>query len=205
MGKGVSAQEKKDRMLAMFHRDCYVYTNKEVMKAASKEGIVSGAIEGVLKELICDDLVREAKISGSLFYWSFPGETGARKRIELNKAEAEAERQRQLIENLKGEAEKLRKAQGQSVDEAAHLKAQEALVVEIRGNEASSKAETERLRKAASSNLHMRKKDMVALKEAANRWTDNLFQLRSHLINSCGMEPERVDLELNTDKIDYID
>ena len=71
--KGVSAQEKKDRMLAMFHRECEVFTAKEVNKAASKEGIVSGAIEGVLKELISDNLVHEAKISGSLFYWSFPG------------------------------------------------------------------------------------------------------------------------------------
>ena len=71
--KGVSANEKKERMVAMFQRECQVYTAKEVSKHASKEGIVSGAIEGVLKEVVSDDLVHEAKISGSLFYWSFPG------------------------------------------------------------------------------------------------------------------------------------
>ena len=73
MGKGVSAAEKKQRMVQMFHAECAVYTAKEVQKAAPKTGIVSGAVEGVLKELIGDDIVHEAKLSGMLFYWSFPG------------------------------------------------------------------------------------------------------------------------------------
>ena len=48
MGKGVSAQEKRDRMLAMFQNASAPFTKKDVEKHASKL-FPSGAIEGVLK------------------------------------------------------------------------------------------------------------------------------------------------------------
>ena len=53
--------------------------------------------------------------------------------------------------------------------------------------------------------MALRRKDLPVLKDAANRWTDNLFQLRGHLVNTCGVEPAMVDKELGTDKIDYIE
>lgn len=79
--KGVSAAEKRQKMIDMFQAESAVYTKKEVEKLAPKTGIVSGAVEGVLKELISDDIVHEAKLSGTLFYWSFPG--CATRRVQL--------------------------------------------------------------------------------------------------------------------------
>ena len=71
--KGVSAAEKRQKMTDMFQAECSVFTKKEIEKLAPKTGIVSGAVEQVLKELMSDDIVYEAKLSGTLFYWSFPG------------------------------------------------------------------------------------------------------------------------------------
>ena len=68
MGKGVSAQEKRDRMLAMFQNASAPFTKKDVEKHASKL-FPSGAIEGVLKELRgaaeCFETL-DASFSGSL-------------------------------------------------------------------------------------------------------------------------------------------
>ena len=47
MPKGVSAQEKRDRLVALFHNSCEVYTEKEVQKLAAKL-MPSGAVDGVL-------------------------------------------------------------------------------------------------------------------------------------------------------------
>ena len=71
--KGVSAAEKRQKMIDMFQAESAVFTKKEVEKLAPRTGIVSGAVEAVLRELINDDIVHEGKLSGTLFYWSFPG------------------------------------------------------------------------------------------------------------------------------------
>jgi hypothetical protein len=175
------------------------------MKAASKEGIVSGAIEGVLKELVGDDLVHEEKISGTLFYWSFPGEVATKKRAELAAAHAEVARQQAQISELQEQTEALRRAQGQSQAEAQELRAQELLLVEVRARETERRAEAETLRKAAGQNMHARKRDLGVLRDAANRWTDNLFELKKHCVETCGFEPKVVDEMLGTDRIDYVE
>ena len=64
-----------------------------------------------------------------------------------------------------------------SMHTQADLKAQEVILAEIREFEASAKAELEQLNKSASSNMRLRKKDIQVLRDAANRWTDNLFEV----------------------------
>ena len=205
MGKGVSAQEKKDRMVAMFHRECAVYTSKEVSKAASKEGIVAGAIEAVLKECVGDDLVREAKISGQLFYWSFPGEAASRKRAELAAARALADQQAQQIASLQKQEAQLRKEKGQSEEEAEALRQQDTLLAQAREAKAKHDTEAEQLRKQSAQNMHVRKKDLATLRDAANRWTDNAFMIRKHCIEKCGMDAAGADHMLGTNQMDYVE
>ena len=89
MGKGVSAAEKKERMLKLFRDSKEVLTKKEVESRSTKVGIISNAVEGVLKELVGDDLVREEKVGISTYWWSFPGEDAAKKRRELSAEFAE--------------------------------------------------------------------------------------------------------------------
>lgn len=202
--KGVSAAEKRQKMTDMFQAECSVFTKKEIEKLAPKTGIVSGAVEQVLKELMSDDIVHEAKLSGTLFYWSFPGEAAMKKRAELAQLTAEISRLQQKAASLKDEAEQLRKAAGQSASAAADLKEQEGLLASIQKTEGETRADIEREKKAASQNMHARKKDIGTLKDAANRWTDNLFMLKSTCVER-GMDVKSVDDTLGTDKIDYID
>jgi len=202
--KGVTAAEKRQKMIEMFQGECSVYTKKEVEKLAPKTGIVSGAVEGVLKELISDDIVHEAKLSGSLFYWSFPGEAATKKRAELAKWQAQSSHLQQHAASLQEQCEQLRKASGQSASEAAELKEQEGLLASIKATEAEAQGDLEQLKKSASQNMHARKKDIAVLKEAANRWTDSLFQIKSKLVDG-GADPKGIDGMLGTDKIDYIE
>lgn len=140
MGKGVSAAEKRQRMLSMFHREAggMVFTTKEVSKAASKEGIVSGAVESVLKELVSDNLVHEAKIGGTIFFWSFPGEAKMRKQAEVAKAQSSAAAQEQTVASLQEEVKEAAKAHGHNESEAAQLRDSEEAIAGFKRREAEA-------------------------------------------------------------------
>ena len=56
--KGVSAEEKRLRMLAVFHESGDVYCIKEVEKFAVKAGVIAQAVKDVLQSLLDDDLAR---------------------------------------------------------------------------------------------------------------------------------------------------
>ena len=85
------------------------------------------------------------------------------------------------------------------------LKGAELLLAEVENGRAAKAAQIEELRKSSGQNLHLRKKDIQTLRDAANRWTDNLFELKKHCVETCGFEPKAVDEILGTDRIDYLE
>ena len=91
--------------------------------------------------------------------------------------------------SLLAQIEQMRKAAGQSASEAAETEARENI---------------EKEKKKSGQNMHARKRDLKVLKEAANRWTDNLFMIKSKLVES-GADVKSVDGMLSTDRIDYIE
>lgn len=52
MGKGVSAAEKRERMVKMFQEAAAPFTKKEVEKQGPKTGVIAQAVEGVVKECV---------------------------------------------------------------------------------------------------------------------------------------------------------
>ncbi len=60
--KGLSAADKRDRMLEIFHDSADVFVIKDVEKLSVKKGIISQAVKDVLQSLIDDDLVHCEKI-----------------------------------------------------------------------------------------------------------------------------------------------
>lgn len=58
--KGVSADEKLKRMLAIFHESADVFTHADVEKLSVKRGIISQAVKDVLQSLVDDDQVHKA-------------------------------------------------------------------------------------------------------------------------------------------------
>lgn len=88
--KGVSAEEKRSRMLQLFHEkgECFqlkvniyfmlFHLNndvcfKELEKLAPKEkGIIANSVKDVVQKLVEDGLVETDKIGTSVYFWSFP-------------------------------------------------------------------------------------------------------------------------------------
>lgn len=72
--RGVPLDEKRARMLQIFHEKRQFFTLKEIENIAPKEkGIVVQSVKDILQALVDDDSVHAAKIATSTYYWMFPG------------------------------------------------------------------------------------------------------------------------------------
>jgi len=80
--RGLSLEEKRQRMLEIFYTKKEFFLLKELEKIAPKEkGITSQSVKDVLQSLVDDNLVDTDKIGTSVYFWSFPSKaTQNRKR-----------------------------------------------------------------------------------------------------------------------------
>ncbi|CAH0694746.1 unnamed protein product [Spodoptera exigua] len=80
--RGLSAEEKKIRMLEIFHNSKDFFQLKELEKIAPKEkGITMQSVKEVVQNLVDDHLVDSEKIGTSIYFWSFPSKAkNAKKR-----------------------------------------------------------------------------------------------------------------------------
>lgn len=204
--KGVSADEKRARLLTMFHTSRAVYTKKEVERDGAKLGILSQAVEGVLKDLCGDDLVKEAKVGISTYYWAFPGELGTSKTRALNLANERLARARDDVARLEAlEAEQDAACAGVSADEAAQASKLEASIAKMQAEEKGVSDQLRRLVDESALDLRARKKDISVLKDAANRWTDNLFETRKHLVNLGTVDGPTFDKQFGLEGLDFLE
>ncbi len=91
MGKGLSFEDKRKRMLEIFKEFPYFFHLKDIEKLGTKKGIIFQSIKDVLDSLVSDNLVESDKIGSSNFYWSLPSKIYQVKKntIEKNKQQIE--------------------------------------------------------------------------------------------------------------------
>ncbi|CAG0897536.1 unnamed protein product [Cyprideis torosa] len=71
--RGLSLEEKRTRMLSIFHDSKDVFTLKDIERIAPKEkGITSQSVKDVLQSLVDDGMVISDLIGSSSYFWSFP-------------------------------------------------------------------------------------------------------------------------------------
>eukprot|EP00050_Salpingoeca_kvevrii_P007756 m.298375 g.298375 ORF g.298375 m.298375 type:complete len:206 (-) comp13854_c0_seq1:144-761(-) len=201
--KGMSLEEKRTKMLEWFGQTEDVYQHKEVEKQCPKDtGIVAGAIKDVLQGLIDDSLVHCEKIGTSNYYWAFPSETGQTKKRKLRDLEEEVEE----LSNKKIALESKLAEMQDATDDPEECAALAAKHDEL-------KTENERLKKQVAQVMSCdpdvlrdkKRKAKVAL-EAANRWTDNVFTIKSFCQRKFGVDEATVNRQLGIKSdFDYIE
>ena len=111
--RGLSIEEKRQRMLQLFHEKKEFLLLKEVERVAFKEkGIVSQSVKEVLQSLVDDDMVNSDKIGSSVYFWAFPSNSLVMKKKKLNeltvKLNKDSQRSKELC-NVISELSKDRK------------------------------------------------------------------------------------------------
>ncbi|XP_026756075.1 meiotic nuclear division protein 1 homolog [Galleria mellonella] len=200
--RGLSAEEKKIRMLEIFHQSKDFFQLKELEKIAPKEkGITMQSVKEVLQSLVDDHLVDSEKIGTSVYFWSFPSKARTAKKRKLN------ELQCQLDESVK----KLKKTEEAIVIESVGRECTEQrketleLLENMKKEEEKLKKELQKYRDSDPEYIAQLKTDNENLKTAINRWTENIYILKSYIKNTFQMENEVIDQSFGIPAdLDYI-
>ena len=146
----------------------------------------------VNQALIDDGLVDKEKIGGSNFFWSFPGKKDRMLQLQH-------EQTLQSIEALKlkvNEANaRLSDAKRGREDDNGERPKKLAKLAELKAERTKLEAELAVLKENDPQALADLEKELNLCKEAANRWTDNIFACKSYLVKKRGMsskEAERI-------------
>ncbi|WVN87173.1 uncharacterized protein L203_102350 [Cryptococcus depauperatus CBS 7841] len=178
--RGLSMEEKKAKMVEIFHES--FYSLKELEKIAPKsKGIVVQSVKEVLDDLCSDGFVIMDKIRrvgarhliDDLDYWSLPSAAGAVKNAALSKATRELEKTEVAIL----ETEKLLAASQVGREDTDERRRLLSMLEEELDN--ASKLQTELAAFGAADPVkYENKKECVEVcREGAMRWTDNVLML----------------------------
>jgi Fe2+ or Zn2+ uptake regulation protein len=90
--RGLSLEEKRQRMLDLFYTKKDFFLLKELEKIAPKEkGIVAQSVKDVVQSLVDDDLVDTDKIGTSVYFWSFPSKATQNRKRKMGQVDERME------------------------------------------------------------------------------------------------------------------
>lgn len=159
-------------------------------------------VKDVIQSLVDDGLVDTDKIGTSVYFWAFPSKAKHTRKRKVD----------ELEEKLNDVTKKLKKSK-ERIDEAKKGRQDSDSRVEIlqRISELKAKKDTlsSELKKYKDNDpeifQEMKKENQVA-KEAANRWTDNIFAIKTWCKNKFMIEGAALDKQFGIPgDMDYID
>jgi hypothetical protein len=168
-----------------------VYTEKEIIALAAKAGVNANTIPEIHQSLVDDGLVEKEKIGGSNYCWAFKAKAD-------RLAQKEHQKTLQLIQQLKVQVEEAAAQladakRGREDDDGSAAGGEDRAtklrrLVELETRKTQIQAELESLKENDPAALADLEKELKLVTEAANRWTDNIFECKSYLIKKRGME-----------------
>ncbi|KAG2126304.1 meiotic nuclear division protein 1, partial [Suillus clintonianus] len=187
--RGLSLEEKRTKLLEIFHESKDFYQLKELEKLGPKlKGIVSQTVKEVLQSLVDDGFVQGDKIGASNFFWSFPSQRGTIVQNRLDNArETRTSHEAQLTE-IKTALEHERALRPLSDSRAAALEQLTSTKKQL----AALQEEIDAYGACDPVKVEEKKRAVTLAHEAAVRWTDNYSILLSHFTRQTGMDAQDV-------------
>ena len=189
--KGLSLEDKRKVLLSIYHDQKEPFNLKEMEALGSKKGVVSQTIKDVNQSLVDDFLVFSDKIGSANFFWSFPSKTYqdllARKEAQGNVLVS----QKQSVDQLLVQ-EKLARQERSAAGRAEKLRR----LLELRAMEASLDKELENLKHYDPEEIARVRKAVNCNRSACDRWTDNIWVVKSFLTKKKGMSGKEVSCRM---------
>ncbi|KAI9323886.1 Mnd1 family-domain-containing protein [Dichotomocladium elegans] len=172
--KGVSLEEKRRRIEKYLQESGDFFQLKELEKIGPKVGVVSQSVKDVVQSLVDDGLVSTDKIATSNYFWSFPSTA-----YKIAKKNA-------LLKNQIQEAQRGREPSEERDQVLAELAAAES-------EQKTLQSELQQYIENDPEIYKAKEKAISIAKEAANRWTENIWTLQSYCVNKFGMDRRDFD------------
>lgn len=199
----MSFDEKRNRMMEIFFETKDVFQLKDLEKIAPKEkGITPMSVKEVLQSLVDDALVDSDRIGTSNYFWAFPSKA---LHIRNQKLETLGIQLREATERKQSVCQNIEKVNvgRQNTENRAKLSKE---LEELRKEKIQLKAEVEKYQECDPEVVEeIRKLNKIA-RDAANRWTDNVFTVKSWAKKKFGFENKQIDKTFGIpEDFDYID
>ena len=178
-------------------------TLKDLEKRAFKEkGIVKQTVKDIALELTYDGKIFMEKVGTSNFFWSFPSHYLKMRTNKIEEIDEKINKAKRKREELTTNQEELLKTRQPTEERENKLLKLE----ELKSQNEKYKQELSVFAQNDPELIEAYAKDIKSFKESANRWTDNIYSLRSYLENKFGMLREDSDRTLEiTEDFDYIE
>ncbi|KAI5889657.1 meiotic nuclear division protein 1, partial [Schizophyllum commune H4-8] len=166
--RGLSAEEKRVKMLEIFHETKDFFQLKELEKIAPKtKGIVSQSVKEVVQSLVDDGLVQSDKIGSSNFFWSFPSQHGAAIQARLSIAQAKRAEAAQQLKEVRASVEEERASRRETEERRAKL----GKLAWLKQHQATLQTELSAYGTCDPIKVEEMKRAVTLAREAAIRWT----------------------------------
>eukprot|EP01025_Chloroclados_australasicus_P005548 TRINITY_DN1170_c0_g1_i1.p6 TRINITY_DN1170_c0_g1~~TRINITY_DN1170_c0_g1_i1.p6 ORF type:complete len:208 (+),score=28.57 TRINITY_DN1170_c0_g1_i1:2013-2636(+) len=172
--RGLSLEDKREKLLEVFHSSCDVYVLKDVEKLGAKKGVIPQSIKDVLQSLVDDNLVHQEKIGSSNYFWAFPGEASTQMQTEITQLENQIQQLRKKEQQLSQALEKEQLAKQDTKESITAQRQLEGLQDFLKDLQKEVVRHSENDPELFAS----MKENMEKAKEAANRWLDNIDTLQ---------------------------
>uniref|UniRef100_A0ACD5XXL0 Uncharacterized protein n=1 Tax=Avena sativa TaxID=4498 RepID=A0ACD5XXL0_AVESA len=172
--RGLSLEEKREQMLQIFYDSQDFYLLKELEKMGPKKGVISQSVKDVVQTLVDDDLVLRDKIGTSVYFWSLPSCAGNQLRTTYSKLESDLSNSKKRYMELVEQRDDLKRGREDSDEREDAL--EELKAVELRHKKL--KEELAAYADSDPSALEAMKDATEVAHSAANRWTENIFNLQ---------------------------
>ena len=199
--KGMSHEDKLATMQKVMMDSKDVWTLKDLERECPKRGIVQMAVKDVLQELVDNDLVSFDKIGSSNFYWCFPSDAYNKRQVTTQNLTGSIKSLEEELNSLEQEISELEPGREDSDDRTALNQEIAALEEQLTGIE-QDLSKYSALNPAAVREAE-RQADIALT--AANRWTDNIFSIKSWVAKRFGVQSSEFDKQFGLDEaFDYV-
>eukprot|EP00578_Thalassiosira_sp_NH16_P023289 CAMPEP_0181094404 /NCGR_PEP_ID=MMETSP1071-20121207/9974_1 /TAXON_ID=35127 /ORGANISM="Thalassiosira sp., Strain NH16" /LENGTH=213 /DNA_ID=CAMNT_0023176729 /DNA_START=157 /DNA_END=798 /DNA_ORIENTATION=- len=200
--KRMSADEKRQAILGVYHRTKEVYTEKEIIALAAKEGVNQNTIADINQDLCDDGLVDKEKIGGSNYFWSFPAKKDRLNQLAHEETLKKIEALRTSIKE--SEARLADAKRGREEDESGERAKKMARRLELAKSLAAAQVELDKLKQNDPQEIANLEQELKLVTSGAHRWTDNIFSCKDYLVKKRGMMKKEANKYLGiTDNFDY--
>eukprot|EP01112_Ceratiomyxa_fruticulosa_P006032 TRINITY_DN1682_c0_g1_i1.p1 TRINITY_DN1682_c0_g1~~TRINITY_DN1682_c0_g1_i1.p1 ORF type:complete len:207 (+),score=44.32 TRINITY_DN1682_c0_g1_i1:135-755(+) len=200
--KRTTADEKREKIKEIFIETKDVLTLKELQKIAPKQkGINAMVVEEVLKQLLDDNMVSTDKVGISNYYWSFPSQQLHTKRLRIDTLTQQIEAGKRKKDDLQKQIKSLNVGREVSEERQERLKQ----LTQLQKQNSELKTELQQYADCDPDFIKALEDGSKIAHEAANRWTDNIFSVRSYVCDKFSTPQEQFNNNFEiSDSFDYI-
>jgi len=187
--RGLSAEAKADKITEVFHETQDVFVQKQVETLASKKGVVTQSVKGFLDELTSSDIVQSDKIGIQNYYWAFPSTVANNIRVRLEDINTDIEKLKAVRNDLNSKLEHAKIGREETAERPAKI----ARLEKLQKRNAEIKDAISKYADNDPEILDIIEHDSKVAIEAANRWTDNIWEIKKWCVNKFNMDGKEIE------------